>query len=158
MLRGEDAENLHDGIDDDQNPEVREEEVDDDDYVIDGYYKDESGDNPLVEVMAEECALWKIKIETSNPHKDRVSQPSKTYKATGTFKPGCPSAPRGKTMLKGQCMRVPRPRVQKNHPSDTINQDRKKTNGHSEDSCSTVTTTKWVFSFPFFNPFYKKRS
>uniref|UniRef100_A0A803QGL0 Uncharacterized protein n=1 Tax=Cannabis sativa TaxID=3483 RepID=A0A803QGL0_CANSA len=38
--KGEDAKKLHDGINNDQNPEDMEEEDDDDGYVKDGYNKD----------------------------------------------------------------------------------------------------------------------
>uniref|UniRef100_A0A803PTM8 Uncharacterized protein n=1 Tax=Cannabis sativa TaxID=3483 RepID=A0A803PTM8_CANSA len=95
-----------------------------------------SDDDPLVEVMAEERAPRKTEVETSNPCKDKgkgkvgeprqksapkspqkdmnlASQPSKTQKATSAFEPGCPSAPRGKTVPKGQNTKVPKPKGQK---------------------------------------------
>uniref|UniRef100_A0A803PIP6 Uncharacterized protein n=1 Tax=Cannabis sativa TaxID=3483 RepID=A0A803PIP6_CANSA len=118
----------------------------------------ESNDDPSVEVMAKERALGQIEVETSNPHKDKgkgkvgeptqksapkppqkdpnpPSQPSKMQKATGSFESGRPSAPRGKVVPKGQSTKVPKPKGQKNHTSDSVNRDRRKTGGHMEDSC-----------------------
>uniref|UniRef100_A0A803PLS3 Uncharacterized protein n=1 Tax=Cannabis sativa TaxID=3483 RepID=A0A803PLS3_CANSA len=96
----------------------------------------ESDDDSSVEVMVEEHAPRQIEAETSNSHKDKGK--GKTQKATGTFEPGCPSAPGGKIVSKGQITKVPKPKGQKQYLSDSINQDKRMTDRHSEDIGSIV--------------------
>uniref|UniRef100_A0A803NIL6 Uncharacterized protein n=1 Tax=Cannabis sativa TaxID=3483 RepID=A0A803NIL6_CANSA len=125
-----------------------EEEDDDDGYVKDKYYKDgyyyDHYPN-LLRVTKELEGKGKVgepaqKSVPKPPRKDTnlASQPFKMQKATVAFEPGRPSAPRGKTMPKGQSTKLPKPKGQKNCPSNSINQDGRMIEAHTKDRWSTV--------------------
>uniref|UniRef100_A0A803Q776 Uncharacterized protein n=1 Tax=Cannabis sativa TaxID=3483 RepID=A0A803Q776_CANSA len=121
----------------------------------------ESDDDPSVEVLAKEHALRQTETKTLNARKDKgkckvseppqesapkppwkdislISQPSRTQKATSAFEPRHHFAPRGKVVPKGQSTMVPKSKGWKNHPNDSVNQDGRTNDGHSEGSWSTV--------------------